>query len=205
MISIQNKKNLIDFLYKSEAITFSKDRNLESRPFTTNFKRLSSYPHMLRFTAQLLGDVLKKEVFDLLAGPINDIPLATSVSLEFNWPMIFVRADRKDHGMERLIEGNFHSGQKVIVIDEEITDVSETLRLLGRIEGSGLKVVGMYVLLDRNTGVKRLLANKGYNYFNLIDLNEIILHLTLQGYIDDAKLVFLKKHISLRKDTSFNV
>lgn len=201
MITVPNKQKFIDALYKSGTITFPirADSINTEVPYKTNFKKLSSYPHILKFTAQLLGEELKKEAFDLLAGPTRDIPLTTSISLEFNWPMVFVRPERKAYGMEHLIEGNFQPGQKVVVIDEEIIDISESLQLLGRIEGGGLKVDSIYVLFDREDSIKESFNKKGYRYFPLISLNDVLIHFALRGYIDETESKFLKKVIREEK------
>src|SRR3989344_3382062 len=148
--SFNLKEKLIDMLYESGAISFP--REFADLPYQINFQYLTSQPEMLRFVAHLIGELIKNQEFDLIAGPYTDIPLATTVSLEFNHPMIFVRKERKQYGREKLVEGYFKQDQKVLIIDDEISDVAATSQLLGRLEGSGLKVVGIQLLLDRGLG-----------------------------------------------------
>lgn len=122
----------------------------------------------------------------MIAGPYTDIPLATTISLEHGWPMIFVREERKGHGRERLIEGSFQAGENIVVIDDEIGDVASTLQLLGRLEGGGLKVVGVFVLLDRGYGALEAVRQKGYQCSALITLNDIFLELSQSGKIPET-------------------
>ena len=49
--------------------------------------------------------------------------------------------------MGKLIEGNYKTDQKVVVIDDEVSDPASTLQVLGRLEGSGLNIVGVYIWL----------------------------------------------------------
>ena len=102
MLDVKSKQKLIDLLYSSGAFRFPKTKNSESLPYEIRLQYLTSQPKILHFTAKLLWSVIKKETFDLVAGPYTDIPLATTISLEYNWPMIFIRGERKDHGLGNL-------------------------------------------------------------------------------------------------------
>jgi|GEM_PF-4770866 len=201
MLDIKSKQKLIDLLYSSGAIIFPKNKNLDSLPYEIKLQYLTSQPKILHFTAKLLWSVIKKETFDLIAGPYTDIPLATTLSLEYNWPMIFIRGERKQYGMEKLIEGNYTTGQKVVVVDEEVKDTADILQLLGRLEGSGLHIIGLYVLIDRGLGNLQLIRNKGYKCEALINLNDIFVRLFETGKVspdqlNQAKTYFERKRIA---------
>ncbi|MBI4098138.1 MAG: hypothetical protein HY426_03785 [Candidatus Levybacteria bacterium] len=199
---IDSKRKLIDILYGSGAISFP----LQSidTPYQINFQSLTSQPRMLRFVARLIGDLIKNQTFDLIAGPYTDIPLATTVSLEYNYPMIFVRKERKQYGREKLVEGSFKQDQKVIIVDDEISDIAATSQLLGRLEGSGLKVIGIYVLLDRGLGAIEKIEEEGYKCSSILTLNEAFVHLAQSGEINQGKLQELKKYIEeQRKELIF--
>lgn len=203
MLDVKSKHKLIDLLYSSGAISFSKANDSGSVPFEIRLQYLTSQPKILHFTSKLLWSVIKKETFDLIAGPYTDIPLATSLSLEYNWPMIFIRGERKDHGMEKLIEGNYNSGQKVIVVDEEIKDTADTLQLLGRLEGSGLTIVSLYVLVDRGLENLELVRNKGFKCEALINLNDIFIRLFETGKISPDQLNKVKKYFERNRISSY--
>lgn len=193
MTNTYSKKKLIDILYGSGAISFPL-RSIDA-PYQINFQSLTSQPRMLRFVARLIGDLIKNQTFDLIAGPYTDIPLATTISLEYNYPMVFVRKERKQYGREKLVEGYFNQDQKVIIVDDEISDVAATSQLLGRLEGSGLKVVGIHVLLDRGLGAIQKIEEGGYKCSSILTLNEVFVHLAQSGEINQDKLQELKKYI----------
>lgn len=200
-MDIEKKKKLIQDLYGLDIISFpsNPDNLLTIPPYKIDLRLLCSYPKLLKFVAVMFGETLKKCKFDLIAGPYTDIPLATTISLEFDWSMVFVREARKDHGMERLIEGNFKAGQKVIVVDDEIDDVASCLQLLGRLEGSNLKIMGIYVLLDRQLGAFEAIKTKGYNTSALITLNDIFLELFQTGKITAPQLEQLKNFLEKQR------
>ena len=60
--------------------------------------------------------------FDLLCGvPYGAIPLATTISMEMDKPMIFKRKDAKDHGLKNMIEGVFKPNDSCLLIDDVIS------------------------------------------------------------------------------------
>ncbi|PIV09692.1 hypothetical protein COS31_05350 [Candidatus Roizmanbacteria bacterium CG02_land_8_20_14_3_00_36_15] len=202
MLDIKSKEKLVDMLYSSGVIAFPKSNSPDSFPYEIKLQYLTSQPKILHFTAKLLWSVVKKETFDLIAGPYTDIPLATTLSLEYNWPMIFIRGEKKKYGMEKLIEGNYSTGQKVVVVDEEVSDPADSLQLLGRLEGSGLKIVGIYVLIDKGLGNLEAIRNKGYKCEALINLNDIFIHLFETGKISPDQLNQAKDYFKTKKISS---
>ena len=203
MLDIKSKQKLIDLLFQTKAIAFIKSKNPNSLPYEIKLQRLTSQPKVLTFAAKLLWSEFKNETFDLIAGPYTDIPLATTMSLEYNWPMIFIRKEKKQYGMGKLIEGNYKTDQKVIVIDDEVSDPASTLQVLGRLEGSGLNIVGVYVLIDRGLGNLELIRNKGYKCEALINLNDIFIHLFETGKISPDQLNQAKDYFKTKKISSY--
>jgi len=203
MLDIKSKQKLIDLLASFGVISFPKAKDSNSLPYELKLQYLTSQPKILNFTAKLLWSVIKKETFDLIAGPYTDIPLATTLSLEYNWPMIFIRGARKDHGMGKLIEGNYSVDQKVVVVDEEVRDPSDTLQLLGRLEGSGLTVVGLYVLVDQGFGMLETIQSKGFKCEALISLNDIFVRLFETKKISPDQLNQAIKYFENKKITAY--
>lgn len=194
MLEIKEKKELIDRLFNAHIISFpnQKDSSSSHTPYQINLQLLTAHPDVLRYVGYTFGQAITNVEFNIIAGPYTDIPLAATISLEHGWPMIFVREERKDHGTERLVEGNFEAGENIVVIDDEISDVASTLQLLGRLEGSGLKVIGVFVLLDRGYGAMDAINEKGYQCSALITLNDIFLELSQTGKIPTSLYTKIK-------------
>lgn len=202
MLDTKLKQKLIELLYQTGAITFNKNKANDSLPYQIRLQYMTSQPKILSYAAKLLWSEFKNETFDLIAGPYTDIPLATTMSLEYNWPMIFIRSEKKQYGMGKLIEGNYKTDQKVVVIDEEISDPAITLQTLGRLEGSGLNIVGVYVLLDRGLGYLETVRSKGYKCEALINLNDIFIHLFESRKISPDQLNQAKDYFKTKKISS---
>ncbi|MBI4226543.1 hypothetical protein HY612_05530 [Candidatus Roizmanbacteria bacterium] len=204
MLDIKSKQKLVDLLYKSGAIIFTKN-SPNNIPYEIRLQYLTSQPKILSFVAKLLWSTIKNETFDLIAGPYTDIPLATTISLEHNWPMIFIRGERKRYGMEKLIEGNYNIDQKVIVVDEEVSDPADTLQLLGRLEGSGLNIIGLFVLIDRGQGKLQKIRNNGFKCDALINLSDIFLRLFETGKISSEQLNRTREYFKRKLTRDLNL
>ncbi len=106
---------------------------------------------------------------DLVAGvELGGCPLASAVSLTSylrGTPIdaIFVRKESKDHGSQRLLEGDAHvSGpQRVAVLEDVTTTGASTLRAIARVHEAGHRVVGVVTLVDRQEGGGEAIAAAG--------------------------------------------
>ena len=126
-----------------------------------------------------IGEKLRVLNFDVIVGvPYTAIPIATAISLKHNQSMIFVRKERKDYGTKKLIEGDYHRGQKGLIIDDVITNGESKLDTTKPLKEEGLIVEDIVVLVDRGQGGLELLKKHGYNchiIFNMKEVFEILL------------------------------
>lgn len=72
-----------------------------------------------------------------------------------------VRKEPKGHGRGKQIEGNFHPGQTVVVVDDVITTGGSTLKAIDVIEREGGKVAFALVLVDREEGGRQAIEARG--------------------------------------------
>jgi len=72
-----------------------------------------------------------------------------------------VRKEPKGHGAGKQIEGNFQSGQNIIVVDDVITTGGSTLKAIDAIEREGGKVAFAVVLVDREEGGRQAIEECG--------------------------------------------
>jgi orotate phosphoribosyltransferase len=72
-----------------------------------------------------------------------------------------VRKEPKGHGRGKQIEGNFSSGNTVIVVDDVITTGGSTLKAIDAIEAGGGKVAFALVLVDREEGGRAAIEERG--------------------------------------------
>jgi orotate phosphoribosyltransferase len=78
-----------------------------------------------------------------------------------------VRKEPKGHGAGKQIEGNFKSGNTVIVVDDVITTGGSTLKAIDVIEREGGKVAFCIVLVDREEGGRQAIEARGIHVIPL--------------------------------------
>jgi orotate phosphoribosyltransferase len=65
----------------------------------------------------------------------------------------FVRKQRKEHGLERWIEGPpLDAGERCLVVEDVVTTGGSTVAAIERVRGEGLVVAGVASVLDRLAG-----------------------------------------------------
>ena len=85
-----------------------------------------------------------------------------------------VRKEAKSHGMGRLIEGPFHQGDRVVVIEDVITTGSSAMKAAQAIRGAGGHITGVLALIDREEGGREALEKEGLEVIALIRATDII-------------------------------
>lgn len=96
----------------------------------------------------------------------DPISLAIGIASARNHPqealqVFTVRKEPKGHGAGKQIEGNFTSGQNVIVVDDVITTGGSTLKAIDAIEREGGVVKFAIVLVDREEGGRQAIEARG--------------------------------------------
>lgn len=65
----------------------------------------------------------------------------------------FVRKERKEHGLERWVEGPvLDAGTRCLVVEDVVTSGGSTVRAIERIRAEGLEVAGVACVVDRLAG-----------------------------------------------------
>lgn len=171
------KESLTRSLYKIGCVKFG-TYTLKSgiiSPIYLDLRILVSYPKLLKVVAQEYVKILKKLSFNRVAGiPYTALPIATIVSQLTNKPMIYTRKEVKDYGTKKAIEGEFKKGEKVVVIDDLITTGASKLEVIAPLTQEGLKVSDIVVLIDRDQGGKEQIEKKGYHFYSVLRLTEMI-------------------------------
>jgi orotate phosphoribosyltransferase len=85
--------------------------------------------------------------------PVSAIPVACA-ALAAGIPKAFiVRKERKQHGLQRWIEGpELAPGERCVIVEDVVTTGGSTIEALERVRSEGLTVVGVVSVLDRLAG-----------------------------------------------------
>jgi orotate phosphoribosyltransferase len=86
----------------------------------------------------------------------------------------FVRGERKQHGLQRWVEGPVEEGARCLVVEDTVTTGGSTARAIERIAEQGLEVVGVVGVVDRLAGgAAAIEAAANAPYRALVTIDEI--------------------------------
>ncbi len=155
-------------------------------PIYIDFRGLVSKPALLKEGGKALADYATDIGCDRIAGlPYAGLPLAVAAGIAGNIPVVYPRREAKDYGTAKQIEGEFNAGEKVLVIDDIITDGQSKIEAIEPLKDSGLVVSDVLVIVDREQGGASKLEQSGYALHSIGKLSEIIAQLAEKGKIDE--------------------
>src|SRR5688572_1899363 len=158
-------------------------------PIYIDLRQLVTYPALLGKVAQAYIPVLQQLKFDRLAGlPYAAIPIATAISLQGNYPMIYPRKEVKTYGTKAEIEGEYHAGETAVVIDDLTTTGGSKFEGIEKLTGAGLLVKDVVVLIDRQSGAKEALSEAGFELYTVLTISELLAYWEENGKVEKDKI-----------------
>lgn len=189
------------FLLKVKAVKLNNEH-----PFTWASGRKSpiycdnrvtlSYPEIRTYIRQRFVDVIN-EYFgdvDVIAGvATGGIAQGALVAQELGKPFVYVRSEEKKHGLTNQIEGEIHSGQTVVVVEDLVSTGKSSLIAVHALREKGCIVKGMVAIFTYGLQV----AAKNFEEAN-VELHTLTNYDTLvkvaceQEYVMEQDLESLK-------------
>jgi orotate phosphoribosyltransferase len=159
---------------KEELGKLVKEAALLKGEFTLRSGRKSNYyfdkylfetrPDILEPLAKEIAKLLPPlDSFDRIAGPeLGAVALATALSLEIKKPFIIVRKEEKGYGTSKIVEGKVEKGEKVVMIEDILTTAGAAITAADRLKHSGIDVIMIIGVLDREEGARENIEKAGY-------------------------------------------
>ncbi len=85
----------------------------------------------------------------------------------------FVRKERKEHGLQRWVEGAVEAGARCLVVEDTVTTGGSTVGAIERIREQGLEVAGVLAVVDRLAGGAAEIEAAAAPYRALATIDEI--------------------------------
>jgi orotate phosphoribosyltransferase len=106
------------------------------------------------------------------ADPVACAALAAGAPVK----AFFVRKDRKQHGLQRWIEGpELEPGERCLVVEDVVTTGGSTVKAIERVREEGFEVAGVVSVLDRLAGGAEAIAaaSDGAPYAALATIDDV--------------------------------
>ncbi len=169
-------------------------------PIYIDLRYIISFPKLLETIGAAYLPLLKELNFKRIAGlPYAAIPIATAVSLQGNYPMIYPRKEVKTYGTKAEIEGEYHAGETVVVIDDLATTGGSKFEAIEKLTGAGLVVKDVVVLVDRQSGAKESLEQAGYAMHAVLTISALLEYWENNGKVDKEKIAATREFLKQSK------
>ena len=151
-------------------------------------KEADYYVDMRRVTldgaaSPVVGRVMRELVadwrFDAVGGltlgadPVATAMLHAAAAAGERLDAFVVRKESKAHGLQRRIEGTEVAGRRVLVVEDTSTTGGSALTAVEAVREAGGEVVGVAVVVDRNTGAAQKVEEAGLAYRFAIGLDDL--------------------------------
>lgn len=185
------------FLLQVKAVKLNNDN-----PFTWASGRKSpiycdnrvtlSYPEIRTFIRQRFAEAIV-EYFgdvDVIAGvATGGIAQGALVAQELGKPFVYVRSEEKKHGLTNQIEGEIHSGQTVVVIEDLVSTGKSSLIAVEALRNKGCIVKGMVAIFSYLLKVAaENFANANVELHTLTNYDTLISVACKEDYVSENQL-----------------
>jgi len=137
--------------------------------------RFETAPDALRAIAVRMAGRLPGGLDRLAGVELGAVPLVTAAALETGLPFLIVRREAKAYGTASQIEGLFHPGDRVALLEDIVTTGGSALRAAEVLDAAGLIVALVLAVIDREeTDVAGLFHEAGFSYEALFTRSDLL-------------------------------
>lgn len=135
-------------------------------------------PSAFLAAGELIADAAHAARAEAVGGPtMGAVPLAcAAIAVPAGEGLVgfFVRGARKEHGLQRWVEGPVADGARVLVVEDTVTSGSSTVKAIERIAEQGLEVAATLCVVDRLAGGSAAIEEaSGAPFRALLTIDEI--------------------------------
>jgi orotate phosphoribosyltransferase len=141
-------------------------------------RRALMRPEGFRAAGELIAEMAHEIGAAAVGGPATAAipPACAAIAVPTGQDLVafFVRGARKEHGLQRWVEGPVEAGVRCLVVEDTVTTGGSTAQAIERVKEEGLEVAGVVAVVDRLAGgAERIEAAAGAPYRALLTIDEI--------------------------------
>ena len=129
-----------------------------------NLRMMRSKPSVTMELARLYENPLRRlRVERFVEVPEAVSPMAGAISVATGIPLVTIREEAKEgRVISGQLIGDLNPGDMVAIIDDVITDGASKIPALTKLRSAAARIAGMVVMVDRQQGWKKKLAQAGF-------------------------------------------
>jgi orotate phosphoribosyltransferase len=156
-----------------------------------------SYPAVRTYIRQQFVEKIMQNFGkpDVIAGvATGGIAQGALVAQEMGLPFVYVRSEKKSHGMQNQIEGVINAGQSVVVVEDLVSTGKSSLMAVDALREIGAEVKGMVAIFTYQMELaKQNFEAKNCQLFTLSNYETLIHTAVEEAYISEEDVESLKE------------
>ncbi len=166
-------------------------------PIYCDNRKTLSYPKVRNYIRQETTRIITDEFgnVDAIAGvATGGIANGALVAQALGLPFVYVRSEKKSHGLTNQVEGVIESGQSVIVIEDLVSTGGSSLKAVKALREIGCNVKGMIAIFTY--GFQKASDNfkeANCKLYTLSDYNTLIDYAVDSDYVQTSDIQSLNK------------
>jgi len=141
-------------------------------------RRTLMRPAGFRAAGELIAAAAAELRAEAVGGPATAAipPACAAIAVPAGADLVafFVRGQRKEHGLQRWVEGPVEAGVRCLVVEDTVTTGGSTAQAIERVREEDLEVAGVVAVVDRLAGGgERIEAAAGAPYRALVTIDEL--------------------------------
>ncbi len=147
--------------------------------YYVDLRRITLHGRAAPLVGRVMLDLVADWQFDAVGGltmgadPVATAMLHAAAAAGRELDAFVVRKQAKAHGMQRQIEGPDVAGRRVLILEDTSTTGGSPLTALEAARTAGAEVVGVAVIVDRDTGARQKIEAEGVPYRWAYDLSDL--------------------------------
>ncbi len=166
-------------------------------PIYCDNRKILSYPAVRKQVYEAFAALIAEKYpqADIIAGVATGaIAHGVLAAEKLGKPFIYVRSAPKSHGLTNQVEGEFHPGDKVVVIEDLISTGGSSLSAVEALRSAGCDVLGMVAIFTYGfPTAQENFAHAGVELDTLSNYNTLIELAREQNYVQEAQLETLRQ------------
>lgn len=141
-------------------------------------RRTLMRPAGFRAAGELIAATAKEHGAAAVGGPATAAipPACAAIAVPTGADLVafFVRSQRKEHGLQRWVEGPVEAGVRCLVVEDTVTTGGSTAQAIERVREEGLEIAGVVAVVDRLAGgAEKIEAAAEAPYRALVTIDEL--------------------------------
>jgi orotate phosphoribosyltransferase len=166
----RTSKLAAEILIDLQCINFSPKKQFKltsgkKSPVYCDCRRIISFPNQRKKLMQLGIKVIKDKldlssINNIAGGESAGIPFASFVANQLNLPMTYIRKEKKKFGKNSQIEGIIKNKDKVLLVEDLMTDGGSKLKFIDALNLVKAETSGIFVIFNYGIVEKFLIHKK---------------------------------------------